>query len=241
VYFPNNRQGVQGKVSFSLRTADAGWWRDYLSDMTLATGVWYHVVGTYKPGAVNLYVNGRPAMVTRTDVRGPIVAQSGHLYIGAEHAFPNDEYFKGQIDEVRIYRRALSADEVEALYSSCFPAECVPHILTVGFSYDPRGDQDVTRFFTDETLYVNIKDVDLEGAGSRPWIRVHLSQPALIQGRGMINAVQELKAQPDGSFTGAIPLAKFHAGNVRVIVIGGDRSPDYWLSRSSTITIMPLK
>ena len=37
-------------------------------------------------------------------------------YIGKSH-WPNDNLFKGWIDSLRIYGRAINADEVEKLYS----------------------------------------------------------------------------------------------------------------------------
>jgi len=55
IYFPNNSQGVQGKASFCT---GVGWWSDHYSAWNLDTDTWYHLVGTYKSGSLNLYVNG---------------------------------------------------------------------------------------------------------------------------------------------------------------------------------------
>ncbi|HPF99405.1 MAG TPA: LamG domain-containing protein [Kiritimatiellia bacterium] len=220
VYFPNNNQGVMGKVAFALRTTDTGWWREYYSDRPLETGVWHHVVGTYKPGEWNLYVDGVLARPTVTDWRGTIRPQTGDLYIGAEHSFPNDEYFKGNIDEVRIYKRCLSAAEVSNLYARCGPglggASPVeqPYITQIGFSYDPQGDQDVNVFYTDETFYVKVKDVSLESS-PQDQIRVRLQQPGVKK-----TVWIKLARGADGWFTGSASLESFRVGTVQVRVSG---------------------
>ena len=215
IYFPNNSQGVQGKVAFSIRRANDSWWREYYSDAVLATGVWYHVVGTYKSGALDLYVNGEKARATES-LTGPIKVYPGDLYIGAEHAFPNNEYFKGYIDEVRVYDRCLSEIEVKQLYRMC--AEVVPsdnpYITQIGFSYDPQGDQDVNVFYTDETFYVKVKDVSLESS-PQDQIRVRLQQPGVKK-----TVWIKLARGADGWFTGSASLESFRVGTVQVRVSG---------------------
>ncbi len=57
-----------------------------------------------------LYVNG--TQVGSKAVAGTIVASNGALRIGGNNIWP--EWFQGQIDEVRIYNKALTAAEVQA-------------------------------------------------------------------------------------------------------------------------------
>lgn len=215
IYFPNNHQGVQGKVAFALRRANDSWWREYYCDAVLATGVWHHVVGTYRSGALDLYVNGEKARVTE-NLTGPIKIYDGDLYIGADHAFPNNDHFKGSIDEVRVYNRCISADEVRQLYRMC--AEVVPcdrpYITQLGFSYDPQGDQDVNVFYTDETFYVRVKDVSLESS-PHDRVRVRIKQPG-VKKTLWIDLVRGV----DGWFTGSVSLAKFKVGLAEVRVMG---------------------
>lgn len=71
---------------------------------------WYHVVGTYnsETGA-KMYINGREATVTiaNSDL-GAIQTSNSYLRIGNS----GSEIFKGYIDEVRIWNRALTSDDV---------------------------------------------------------------------------------------------------------------------------------
>lgn len=84
-------------------------------------GPWYHVAGVVdrKGGATKLYVNGElintgefpPNAPARS--YGKTTWKIGHAAPGAEHwAWPA----KGAIDDVRIYKKALSDAEVEGLF-----------------------------------------------------------------------------------------------------------------------------
>ena len=73
-------------------------------------GVWYHIVGTYNRQHVKIYVNGKlKGLSVRT---GAMPSNGNNTVVG----FWNNEYFSGLIDEVRIYNRALSAEEIKNLY-----------------------------------------------------------------------------------------------------------------------------
>lgn len=87
----------------------------------MSSGQWYHIVGVYNgagsgnSGRMQIYVNGvaQPLTFTGTvpasltdNTTGTLIGQGG---IGTTN-------FLGSMDEVRVYNRALSADEVKALY-----------------------------------------------------------------------------------------------------------------------------
>ena len=85
----------------------------YLGILTI--GNWFHVAGVRQGNTLNVYVNGiEGALVSRT--LGPISVDN--LKIGAllTHGAPVTHFFNGFIDDVRIYNRALSAEEVLQLY-----------------------------------------------------------------------------------------------------------------------------
>jgi len=70
---------------------------------------WTHLALTYDGAALRLYVNGTP--VSTTDLAGPMASSTSALRIGGNSVW--GEYFKGLIDEVRIYDRPLSAAEIQ--------------------------------------------------------------------------------------------------------------------------------
>jgi len=69
---------------------------------------WTHLATTYDGSTLRLYVNG--TLVSSKAVTGTIDASSLPLRIGGNNVW--HEYFKGTLDELRVYKRALSASEI---------------------------------------------------------------------------------------------------------------------------------
>ena len=74
----------------------------------LAVNAWTHVAATYDGATLRLYVNG--TLVRSVAAAGSLVAATGSLRFGGNSIW--SEWFKGYIDEVRIYNRPLSATEI---------------------------------------------------------------------------------------------------------------------------------
>ena len=77
---------------------------------------WYFVAATRDSatGELAVYVNGAR---TGSSVFSAVPnTQAVPLRIGMSYYVPSGEYFKGAIDDVRIYNRALSAQEIQQLY-----------------------------------------------------------------------------------------------------------------------------
>jgi hypothetical protein len=77
---------------------------------SLPTNVWTHLAATYDGSRLRLFVNG--VAVDNTPSSSLITMSSGPLRIGGNSI--RGEYFRGLIDEVRIYNRPLSATEIKA-------------------------------------------------------------------------------------------------------------------------------
>jgi len=74
-------------------------------------GNWFHFAETYKSnGEFKGYLNGVLDNSTTLDAN-PIDTTNNVLYLGRE---PGGAYWNGLIDEVRIYNRALTSEEIEA-------------------------------------------------------------------------------------------------------------------------------
>ncbi len=74
---------------------------------------WSFIVGTYDGTTMKLYVNGNLEETLSTS--GSLNQNDGPLLIGTRLHLPADT-FKGKLDDIRIYNRALSESEIEALY-----------------------------------------------------------------------------------------------------------------------------
>jgi hypothetical protein len=83
------------------------------SEHRITKGEWYKVVYTQKEGKSSLYVNG--TLVGESDKASPFTPNNSDLFIGKSNSSEYPYWFKGVIDEVRIYEKALCAEEVEAL------------------------------------------------------------------------------------------------------------------------------
>ncbi|MCS6863091.1 MAG: LamG domain-containing protein, partial [Abditibacteriales bacterium] len=74
----------------------------------LTTGSWHHVVGTFDGKTLKLYVDGK--LVSTNPSKFDTIRPGRNFFIGC--ASSRTAYFPGMIDEVRVYNRALSEEEV---------------------------------------------------------------------------------------------------------------------------------
>jgi len=87
--------------------------RVFLNGTTsLVLGVWYHVAMTCAAnGSLKLYVNGNED--ASTPFSGYLMTNTSTIHIGQDHSLYPNRYFKGTIDEVRIYSRSLTQSEIQ--------------------------------------------------------------------------------------------------------------------------------
>ena len=101
-----------GKIYFGVGRQSDSTTQDVTSTQVLTLNTWYHIVATYD-GAPNVFVN---AIKTTGVTYSPIEAETGNTRIGIGQWVTR--YFNGTIDEVQIYNRSLTADEIKELYES---------------------------------------------------------------------------------------------------------------------------
>ena len=81
------------------------------SGLYLPPDEWSHVALTVTPDGATFYLNGVPSH--HAAPHGPMVGAPARL--GSDPAFRDSRNFNGQMDEFRMYRRALSQDEIRRL------------------------------------------------------------------------------------------------------------------------------
>ncbi|MCX6153179.1 MAG: DUF6531 domain-containing protein [Candidatus Kapabacteria bacterium] len=79
----------------------------------ILTNHWEHVVTSWDGANINIYCNGK--FKGTTAWTGNIVYNSNPLLF-ARQAMDYSEYWRGSLDDIRIYNRALTPSEVTALY-----------------------------------------------------------------------------------------------------------------------------
>jgi len=117
-----------GNPVFKIRIN--GVWEELASDVHLERKQWYHIAGIYnsKSGKLQLYVDGKPAD-SKTVSKEKIELSDKDIQIGKGkdrrpinpvrmNTFIDSYSFDGLIDEVRMFDRALSQDELKAEYEA---------------------------------------------------------------------------------------------------------------------------
>ena len=102
------------KVGFETRTGD-----DFFvtSPDSYSDGKWHHVIVTYDGATIKLYIEGKEVS-SKSASTPPETSGTKPVRIGANSRItPPDRFFKGEIDEVRVWKDDLSQTEVSAAYS----------------------------------------------------------------------------------------------------------------------------
>ncbi len=123
--------GTGGGTSVvGIQLADGVGFSNYFGTVspTINDGQWHHVAATVKRTAgpdlgVRLYVDG-VLIKSSPSARPGSVTNTSHLRLGA-NAF-GGQYFKGWLDEVQLYARALSAAEVQSIFDAGSLGKCPP-------------------------------------------------------------------------------------------------------------------
>ena len=107
---------------------------------SLPTNTWSHLAGTYDGGTLRFFLNG--VQVASTGVAGPIATSTGVVRIGGNSLW--GEYFRGTIDEVRVYNRALSGSEIQGAMNTGVGAAPLPASVTLTVAKAGSGTGTVT-------------------------------------------------------------------------------------------------
>lgn len=115
--------GSDGIPRFETRTAANSAWDTLAATTAVPPDRWSHLAVTFDPAAktLNVYINGHLAGTKpRTD--GALGAVGTHGLALGHYVASKSQQFAGEIDELRIYRRALTATEIAA-HATQQPAE----------------------------------------------------------------------------------------------------------------------
>jgi len=79
------------------------------STSALPANTWTHVAATYDGTRIRFYVGG--VLVASQAVTGSYQVNTSPLWIGGNAVY--GEHFKGKLDDIRVYSRALTPAEVQ--------------------------------------------------------------------------------------------------------------------------------
>ena len=102
---------------FAMTNAGISQEQQVNATLSLPTGSWQHVVVTLSGSTATLYVQGvSAAQNTAMTLTPTSLGSATQTWIGRSE-YSADPYLSGQVDNFRIYGRALTASEVQELYS----------------------------------------------------------------------------------------------------------------------------
>ena len=114
--------------SIILRLGNATTNVEVRSNAVIPLNEFTHVAGTYDGTTMRLYVNG-VLDSSATTTLGPLQITSTPLIIGSSQRNGVEQtFFQGLVDEVEIFNRALSADEILAIYNAGSSGKCKPQV-----------------------------------------------------------------------------------------------------------------
>lgn len=109
--FAITQEDVVGRIDFSFASGNNG---QIVVVDNLPTQQWIHIACTFQANnLIIVYINGVLNQQASTTL-GTLNTDTRNLYIG----YYINKAFNGTIDEVRIYNRALTAEEILLLYAS---------------------------------------------------------------------------------------------------------------------------
>jgi hypothetical protein len=137
---------------------------------SLETGKWHHVSYVRTNTLKKIFINGVEVSTSRNDVThsNPLVFTNGLIDIGAPNYYGSgngwssngrgDAKWKGDIDELRIYNRALSESEIQELAGGSLTSTVV---YSEDFSSDAQFTNNTVNVYqdADETYYAKVYDV----------------------------------------------------------------------------------
>ena len=113
--------GIHGDIGdgISWITTSADYSIFDLTSNTLNIGTWYNIVYVVTNDTYKIYLDGAEVANEPMDSTGypPMLFDADHQLVIGNNSVAGIEPMYGAIDEVIIYNRALSADEIDALYN----------------------------------------------------------------------------------------------------------------------------
>ena len=107
VFYFRYRSDDWYELNFYVKTLEGSAYH-YKPTPALSDYNWHHVVGVYNGSNVYLYLDGLVSSKTSPNLTGNTMSINTSLAVGTG--------FNGQVDNVMIYNRALSADEIKFQY-----------------------------------------------------------------------------------------------------------------------------
>lgn len=121
---------------FGLNAGYSGQYGSWQTQNQVSLNTWHQVVVTYTRSITAtpvLYIDGVAQQVNQSSMPSGIsITDDSKAFVGNNQTLsPNSSVFGGKIDEVRLYNRILSAQEILLLYQTESPDASRPNIIVI--------------------------------------------------------------------------------------------------------------
>lgn len=105
---------------------------NFYYNQSISIGNWYHFTFVHDSiSGGKIYINGQ--LVVSNTIGGAICSGLNPIYVGADIINGNlFRFFNGKIDDIGIWNRALSQQEITNLYNSASTNECLTMVINTG-------------------------------------------------------------------------------------------------------------
>ena len=115
-YGLRNNQNKPGQLLFRVKDKNAKRGANLFSSTVLDRNVWYHVAAVFKPGQyLQIYINGQLDAERTENIPTQLAHDSEPFRMGRAGKNPG---YAGVLSNLHLYKRALSQEEIAALYKS---------------------------------------------------------------------------------------------------------------------------
>jgi len=112
-----------GKAGFAGRDGSGNYRFSGYSTTMIADNKWHHIAGVEKDGVWAIYVDGILQNQLITEYSNPVLNNKEELLVGNYYyAQLGNHFYQGQVDEVRVWNKALSAEEIRQNMCKTLPA-----------------------------------------------------------------------------------------------------------------------
>lgn len=96
-------------------------YQEFISTTSIVNNTWTQIVCTYNSNIVKIYING---LLKNQYTVNPLPNNSGNYFFGASLS-GDDQYYLGKLDDIGIWNRALTQEEITNLYNA---NQCITNI-----------------------------------------------------------------------------------------------------------------
>ncbi|WP_165586748.1 GEVED domain-containing protein [Neotamlana sedimentorum] len=154
---------IVGQDSFVLRLENGNAFTAFVNGVTTTTsnlteGIWIHVAASFDGvnGILNQYVNGE--LINSPGVSGSLPTDASNFTIGRAPNL-NSNYFEGEIDEVRVFNAALTADQIQKMvYQELDDTNTFNSGLIIPYNISTTFNTSLIKYYKMDTFKADITD-----------------------------------------------------------------------------------